>query len=307
MSQSKKHAVGIICNSPWEMTEQTLRTIVLADESKDNYDLYIIDNTANSEHMSNMKEWVRSQTMPVAGLISLTKNIYLSKAANLFLNLTQEYDFRTYVASGIAFTNMPPVSKKAVKTSDANVARMLRNPGAPQSVSILRGAGHKPDKKVVMPTKFLEHMESDIKKKNTGIMALVSIPQGHMFRQMWQVVHARTWRGHPCITGRCWMITKSCFDKIGYFDERLPAFIDFEYSQRAMSNGINVGYVYNYWVTDYSSKLVESENNQRNELLAGQALMMDNGVKQDKLETQWKDVQARIRKQLATSKILTME
>ena len=43
-------------------------------------------------------------------------------------------------------------------------------------------------------------------------------------------------------------ITKQTFQRLGYFNEALPCCIDRDYSQRAMAEGINVGYASDYCV-----------------------------------------------------------
>jgi len=61
---------------------------------------------------------------------------------------------------------------------------------------------------------------------------------------------AATYRefGKPYMFAACLMISKACFQQVGYFDERLWRRIDIDYCHRAHSAGIGLAYAHDYWV-----------------------------------------------------------
>ncbi|KKM34280.1 hypothetical protein LCGC14_1565380, partial [marine sediment metagenome] len=121
----------------------------------------------------------------------------------------------------------------------------------PKSVSIIKGAhaGMYMRKKSAPPshTRFLDHMSTFATEHNAGIVSLVACPPNVIFPAMFNELSQKRINGRPYLTGGCMMINKDTFDKLGYFDERIPRKIDIEYTQRAIKNGINLGYHPYFW------------------------------------------------------------
>ncbi len=247
----KKHAIGIVIQDRWDLTQKTLQSLYHTDEPKNGYDLYLINNGCSPVVTSEIKQWAQKGLVPVKNVIC-TKRIGIGPAWNLFLDVTRDYDFRTKIDNDLIFANTPVAVKpyereKVVRTalpSDAGT-----NPGAIPVASFIMGAG----KKVIRDnmkkhTCFLQHLEERISGSDLGICALAAVPMGTTLSDIMPGISALTWRGQPYLIGACMTITKPCFDRLGYFDDELPCFIDKEYSQRAMGAGLNVGYVEGYCV-----------------------------------------------------------
>lgn len=57
----------------------------------------------------------------------------------------------------------------------------------------------------------------------------------------------------PYLYGACLMITKKCFETIGYFDENLERMVDVDYSKRSLKKGLKIGYANNTYVSHLGS------------------------------------------------------
>lgn len=249
----RKHALGIVICDRWDLTQKTLQSLYHTDQLKDSYDLFLIDNGSDPVISNDLKEWTLSSIVSVKNLIR-TKQLPIAAAWNLFLSLTTEYPFRTKLDNDLIFANTP-VAAKPFERSDrglphgASPGDAGTNPGAPKVVSFVVGAGVK-----IAPkgnkghTCFLQHIEDAVSESKLGICAIPSIPMSRTLVDAMPVLGAMRWRDKPLLVGGCMSITKKAFERLGYFDERLPCHIDWEYSQRAMGAGINVGYTPEYCV-----------------------------------------------------------
>lgn len=248
----KKHAVGIVVKDRWSLTQKTLQSLYHTDQLKDSYDLYIIDNGSDPVISNDLKEWTKSAIVPIKNLIK-TKPLPIAAAWNLFLSLTTEYSFRTKLDNDVIFANTP-IAAKPFERSDRGLPHSASpgdagtNPGAPQVASFVVGAGAKIKKKANSHTCFLQHIEDAISESKLGICAIPAVGIGRTLADAMPVIGAMRWRNAPLLVGACMSITKKTFERLGYFDESLPCHIDWEYSQRAMGAGINVGYTPEYCV-----------------------------------------------------------
>ncbi len=96
--------------------------------------------------------------------------------------------------------------------------------------------------------KILDKLESFSKQKNIDIAALIPLNKGVPFKMMLENVLAAKASGIPYLYGACMMISRKCFEKIGYFDERIERRMDIEYSHRAIRNRLRIGYPDDCWI-----------------------------------------------------------
>ena len=249
----RKHAVGIVVRDRIDLTKKTLQSLYHTDQLKDSYDLYIIDNGSDPAVSSDLLEWTRSSIVPVKNLVK-TKSLPIAAAWNLFLSLTTDYHFRTKLDNDLVFANTPVAAQPFERSErglphSASPGDAGTNPGAPQVASFVIGAGAKIQKRARKGhTCFLQHIEDAISDSGLGICAIPAISVRVTMVDAMPALGAKRWRDAPLLVGGCMGITKKTFERLGYFDERLPCHIDWEYSQRAMGAGINVGYTPEYCV-----------------------------------------------------------
>ena len=296
----RKHALGIVVKDRWELTQKTLQSLYHSDQLKDSYDLYLIDNGSSPIVAQNMSDWCRSSIVPVKNIIR-TKPLGIGPAWNLFLMITRDYLYRTKLDNDLIFANTPvaaqPFERAEIKAArPASPADAGTNPGAIPVASFTMGAGHRVEKRSMLGhTCFLQHAEDAMAESNLGICALPPVPMGKTLQDAMPEIAAYHWRNHPVLLGGCMTITKPTFDRLGYFDERLPRHIDWEYAQRAMGMGINVGYTPHYCVihigeltpTMHPSEMQQAE-------LASQMLGSQIEFKRDFVHSKWEKVNKRI-------------
>lgn len=296
----KKHCVGIVIHDRWDLTQKTLQSLYHSDQLKDSYDLYLIDNGSSPVVSKSISDWCVSSIVPVKNLFR-TQNIGLGPAWNLFLMVTRDYHYRTKLDNDLIFANTPVAAQpferpesqpgRAPSPTDAGT-----NPGAIPVASFVMGAGNRVERRNLEEhTCFLQHLEDAIAETNLGVCALPPVPMGRTLQDSMPNLANQRWRNHPVLFGGCMTITKPTFDRLGYFDERLPRHIDWEYAQRAMGMGINVGYTPHYCVihlgedapTMNPSELQQAE-------LASQMLGSQIDVKRDFVHSKWEKVGKRI-------------
>ena len=249
----RKHAVGIVVRDRWDLTKKTLQSLYHTDQLKDSYDLYIIDNGSDPVVSDDLVEWSQSSIVPVKNLVK-AKTLPIAAAWNLFLSLTTEYHFRTKLDNDLIFANTPVAAQPFERSErglphGASPGDAGTNPGAVQVASFVIGGGVRVQKRTRKGhTCFLQHIEDAISDSDLGICAIPAISMGVAMVDAMPALGAKRWRDTPLLVGGCMGITKKSFDRLGYFDERLPCHIDWEYSQRAMGAGINVGYTPEYCV-----------------------------------------------------------
>lgn len=245
-----KHAVGIVVKNRWELTNQCLMSLVYSQQPKNSYDLYLIDNASEFETAEELKRFAASGLLPVKNLLVLKDDASVPRVWNLFLSLTQDYEFRTKLDNDIVlFNTMPSAPPK--KSPNAAVP-MDALSGAPRSASIIKGGWNsklsnvrnraKPD------TKFLDQIATYSKSAKSSVTALLPVEPNKPFPPTLIAMCARRYKGRPYLCGGCMTISKAAFDRLGYFDERLPRQIDLEYTQRAIRNRLNIGYHPSYHV-----------------------------------------------------------
>ncbi len=249
---NKKFAVIIVAKNRWELTEKCLDSLYYSDQPQEDYDLFLIDNASNTRDKESIRDWVKSQVIPVKNLFMIKSAISIPLAYNLGWWSARKYRWRVKLDNDIVLANTPV---NLAKESDSTSAKRRpnvggTNPGAVQNASIIRGIGQTQASTRTKPTHtaFLSHMEDFAKESNANISCLVSIAPRTTFRGAYESAVKQKWRELPYVNGACMMVHKDCFDKIGYFEERIGRRIDVEYSQRAIKAGFNIGYNYTYGV-----------------------------------------------------------
>ncbi len=253
-----KHAVGMVIKDRWNLTYKTLMSLYYCDQSPNAYDLYLIDNGSSKENVRNLREFLDTNLLPARNVIFL-KEMSISQAWNLFLGLSKNYQFRTKVDNDIVFYNTPNV-QVASPLTDNQKFKIPRhsaptgsvNPGAIPNASIVKGANAKSKNRPGISkahSQFLVHLEEYYRshEPRPEIVSLLPVTPGETFQSMMGEVIRKASVGVPYLFGACMMISKACFDKLGYFDERLARRIDVEYTQRAVRNGFRIGYHDSFW------------------------------------------------------------
>lgn len=313
----KLHAVGIVISDRWELTNKTLQSLYHTDQLASTYDLFLIDNGSDNKTSSLIMEWLERGLVPVKNLVRISKRLSIGPAWNLFLELSKNYAYRTKLDNDIIFANTPitPISmldsaelRQRASHNSPGPGDFGTNPGAIPNASIQMGAG----KKVKAPTpvrntRFLDLMQDSLEKLKIGISGLVPVPMGRTMDDFMRTLAYKKWRNEPYLIGSCMLIPKECFDKIGYFQDRLSRFIDREYSQRAMAVGINAGYVQDYCTIDIggSSHTLSDEKRQSSEWESNN--LMDNiGFSKDFCTSKWSSVGDKIRKSALNNQVVTL-
>lgn len=307
----RRFAVGIVCKNRWDLTLKTLQSIYHTDQSKDSFDLYLIDNGSNDKVGEELKEWIKSAIVPVKNLIR-TKELPLAAAWNLFLAVTSHYQYRTKLDNDLIFANTPvalePFKKARGVPRAPSPGDFGTNPGAVQVASFTMGAGNNvSNTHAPIHTRFLQHLEDAMHNSKLGISSLPPVSVGGTLPASMPGIAKTQWRGKPLLMGACMMIEKNTFDRLGYFDERLPMHIDWEYSQRAMGAGINVGYVPDYCVIHIGEKepTLDAAVVQQQELDAKQ-IGSQIEFKRDFVHSKWEAVSTKILKAANKSTVVNL-
>ncbi len=311
----RKNAVGIVVRDRWQLTQKTLQSLYHSDQLKDSYDLFIIDNGSSEEVSLDLKAWVQSAIIPVKNLIKIN-SVGIGPAWNLFLSITADYPYRTKLDNDLIFANTP-VADKPFERSERGLSYRTGdgpgdsgvNPGATPTASTIVGAGHKIRKTSNNDyhTCFLQHLEDAMKDNSLGICALPPVSVGQTLSNTIPNLGNTQWRGHPVLYGGCMMISKKTFETLGYFDDRLPRHVDWEYTQRAMAYGINVGYTPNYCVihlgenTPTMSMPVFEQSE-----IAAKVMGSKLDLKREFVHTKWEKVGAKISKALSKNMIINL-
>lgn len=263
-----KHALGLVTRGRWKLTQQTLMSLFYSQQPKNSYDLYIIDNCSLKEDADNLRGFIRSGLLPVKNAYFLPAEATISEAWNLFLALTEKYDFRTKLDNDIVFRGTIPSTPKKIAANQPSPADSGPNPGSipcgppvkgAASSQVARSRAEKRRMQEFNHTRFLDHLERFMDENNVGVCALVPCPEQGQFYQMIRALSTQQFGGRPFLSGGCVMISKDTFDKLGFFDERIPRKIDLEYSQRAIRNKINIGYHPLYYVNHMDKGHTESD------------------------------------------------
>ena len=309
-----KHCVGIVIKDRWDLTYQTLMSLYYCSQSS--FDLILIDNGSSSENLDNLKEWMESGLIPVKNLFCLPETP-LATAWNLFLAMSKDYRYRTKMDNDLRFFNTPVAHVKPLELQPVSPAKKMAtpmmtgtNPGATPVASFVKGAGRQHTKKSSQRTHsaFLDHMELYHKRVTADLIALVPVSPKENFAATYKKLHTVTYKDMPYLFGACMLITKKCFDKLGYFDERLPRKIDIEYSQRALRNGINISYHDFYWVSHIGARQSTDDQAARDEKYRQALFIQDSEPPVEcYADSEWELILPKIQKLAQENKVVTFK
>lgn len=253
----RKCCIGIVVCNRWNLTKHTLNSLYYSEQNKNDYDLILINNGSDEFTSKNLKKYVESGLLPIKNLISI-KSVSVSEAWNLFLSISRDYEYRIKMDNDVVLNKTIVASSEQPFSVKANSPQMAVNPlmGAPRSASVVKSAGAKIRKKSsnLNHSRFLEHLISFSEKNDCDLVSLVPVSPQETFHKMYSAVISLKRNGLPYLFGACMMINQKAFNTIKYFDERLPRRIDIEYSQRALRNGLNIGYHPFYGVTHIGAR-----------------------------------------------------
>lgn len=304
----KNFAVGIVVKDRWALTDKTLQSIYYSDQSKKSYDLYIIDNGSNKETHEKLKSKVNSGLIPVKNFISMPEQS-IGVAWNLFLSITQDYNYRLKMDNDVVLINTLPSLQKRQWLSPDFGSKVLNE--IPQSsATVVRGAGHASSGKrqrAPSDSRFLDRLREFSEANNTSITGLVPVNPGIPFSSMWRECVSKAWRGKPYLFGACMLINKECFDKIGYFNEKLPRMIDIEYTQRAIDNGLNIGYHNWYHITHIGAGNTTEDKSIQKKKYAEASDILTNKPVSKRFVSKWDKNYKKLLRRLSQHKILNIE
>lgn len=245
----KKHALGMVIQNRWEETAKSLYSIYYSDQHASSFDIYLIDNGSSEENVNKLKDFVKSSLLPVKNLFCIPETS-ISKAWNLFLVMTKDYEYRTKYDNDLILQGTM-IHTKSTHRGVLPETLTGANPGAIPSGPPIKGIGqhHLRTKGIVNHSAFLQHMEECSTAYNADLIALVPVTPNENFVTMFKECSQRMWKDLPYLFGACMLISKKCFDSIGYFDERLTRRIDVEYTHRALTQKFNIGYHPSYGTT----------------------------------------------------------
>ena len=307
----KKFAVGMVVQNRLDLTLKTLQSLYYTDQPKNSYDFYIIDNGSDKTISDEIAEWCRSALIPVKNLIRINK-VSIGIAWNLFFAITKDYFYRTKIDNDLVFANTPIAKEPYKRPTQSETHRPTpgdhgTNPGAIPGNIVIGRRTIKDTNDSFRHTCFLQHMEEQIANSNLGICALLPVSVGSTMQNTMPILGNKQWRGNPVLFGSCMTIIKDTFEKLGYFDETLPIHVDWEYSQRALAEGINIGYTANYCVIHLGEKTptLSDQEIEENEVIS-KNLGKELSLHRDFVHSKWEKVLPKIEKSMSKTMIVNV-
>jgi hypothetical protein len=309
----KKHALGIVVKDRWPFTYATLNSVHYSDQNEDDFDLFIIDNGSDRNNLYQLKKWLSGGLLDFKNLICLSSPLPIPDVWNIFLSISQEYEYRTKLDNDIVFLGTPviqwdaPIPKTKGELHYPKAEDYGTNPGAVQNASIVTGAhamkGPRQSQESLHSC-FLQHFEDYHVISNAEMVSLVPITPGASFPDTIQNLAQTQINGYSYLVGGCTSITKRCFKTLGYFDERLPRRIDLEYSQRALLAGLNIGYHDKYYVSHVGARTPTDSDGQSKRSIADN--IIQKGRKKH-CSSKWADIAGQIAQSLNENKIINLQ
>ena len=327
---NKKHAVGILVCGRYSLTEMVLMSLYYSDQSKDDYDLFLIDNASDRETQQELRAFCGNGMLPIRNLFILPVQASISQAWNLFLAVTQDYEYRTKIDNDMVMlgTVTPPSKpKKRGGVPESHPDEVDPLGGAPRSVSIVGGVnspvsrlqtrsssiygGTAPNDGLDSGGKhsrFLDHLEGCAKEFNTDLTALAPIGPKSVFPAVLDALNKQSFEGRPFLLGAFMMISRRAFETLGYFDERLPRRESIEYSQRAIKSRLFVAYHPEYWAVHIGQNkdTVDVSLTETQESFAIR-VMQEQPLSSPKASSVWTKVSRRILDSASKNKIVNLK
>lgn len=289
-----EHCLCLVNNDEWAKIEDTLNSLHISRQTK--YDLMIVNNTGSQDDENSLKNWAETASLDLKNIFLLNK-APISVAWNIALLAAykSEYPWIIKMDSGTVLKDST-ISNRSKRKSDNN--EYYRPPehielGKTAGFTVgARVLGKKSKKTVYKPGLFINVLVDFCKEYNTGIGCLLAVPEGDNFMAHLENASKLRRKEVPYLLHGCWAIKRNTISKIGIMDERLNAQIDTEYSLRAVSNGISIGYQQDVWVTVPSiwSKPESTTEDNQNALY-----FIDNAPIKEKQESVWNCMEDRLK------------
>jgi len=320
----KKHCIGIVIRNRLELTRNTLMGLYYSDQNKSDYDVFLIDNASDHQTRDELKKFAAGGILPVKNLYVLKEEAPIASAWNLFLALSQKYEYRTKLDNDMVMlrTVTPPASgHQRDNVNKPFPSEIDPLGGAPRSGAVVGGVNsitsriQRPSVSIYNDTekynmahsKFLDHMEYFATDNEVDLMALVPVPAKQTFQDASFAAHNKQVNGRSCLMGGCMMISKRTFDTVGYFDERFHRRIDIEYSQRAVKLGLNLGYHPNYWAVHTGANQSTENEAQKQEKTAQANLLLQQDLPSTKISSHWHDIIYKVATASKNNKIVNLK
>ncbi len=314
----KRHAVGMVIRNRWDLTFQSLQSLLKSHQPRHEYDLFVIDNGSSPENVNRLKDYIREVSLPIKNAVFMTEAT-ISQAWNLFLSLARNYDYRTKMDNDIVLHGTISVANPAPPSNRSSPADADPKAGAPQGGPPIIGVGqaHAARRRrqetakaraKERDTSFLTHMQEFASENNVDLVSLVPISPEQNFKQVWSTFVKLSWKDLPYVFGACMMISKKYFDAIGYFDERLHRRIDIDYSQRGIRSKMNIGYHDWYYVYHVGAQ----QNTETSKAIADQKIHhairveSEQGPRTGFVPSRWQNVIEPIEKKAVKNKIINL-
>jgi hypothetical protein len=308
-----KTAVGVLIKDRIELTKKTLESLSLSSQPKYSYDIFLLSNGSAESTNQYLRSYIDKSLLPIKNLV-LFPGIDIPMAWNFLFSIafeTRDYSAVVKVDNDVVLSNVPltpdaPLIKPRRKTG-YNAGDFGSNPGAipsgPPRVGAAAASKNNTSRK---DSSFIEHMSSFASQYNVDIVSLPPIQPRVPFVPAFVVLNGKRWRNKPYAKGGFTLITRKCFESIGYMNEGMPLMSDVEYSQRAMESGLNAGYhdgIYCVHLGHERPTLNDMDANKK-QLEANKT---DASISTDKAGSQWEDISKQINDQLLQNRILNMQ
>jgi len=313
----KKYCICIVVQNRWNFTKACFDSLGFCDQSPDTYDVLVVDNGSDSETTTRLRQWAESSQLPLKNIFCIRK-VTMPVAFNLAFLMAKDYDYRIKLDNDIVLHDTPmEIVKKASKAGEKPKPTLSPLDGCTDpnmligvTASTVMGAHSKPMKRHgrggPSSSAFLDLLETFSVENSIGITALIPAeptkPPGAKYKECLSLKEG----GASYLIGGCMMIDKPSFDKLGYFNETIPRKIDVEYSQRALANGINIGYHPKYWSQHIGNNLDSDtpEEKQKSVVIANNVLNQSRNL--GYMSTRWQKAEDKILRAAADNLIVQL-
>lgn len=254
-----KYCVGLVVKDRWNLTSKMLDSLFHTEQEK-SFDFYIISNGSSPSTNQNLKTWISGGFVPVKNLIC-TPEFSIPQIWNLFLMLAKNSPcpYRVMLQNDLVFhgtpVNLTDAKPQAPKARLEPPPMLGVNPGAIPNLgaTISRGVSHSRRSAVTMSTCFLDLLAEYTEEHDLSLCSLPFLSANQLPNWFLKKSAQQSYKNMPFIKMGVTLITDKAFNRLGYFDERLPRMIDVDYSQRALRQKMNIGYHNSYWTYDIGS------------------------------------------------------
>lgn len=233
----KKFAFSLVLFEEYHI-EKSLNSFI-GNLNQSLYDLFIIGYDLSDNSKKIIKNYYRKKLLPIKNVIFFDK-ANLADVYNVILDSTSDYEYLLKTSENVSFLNYDIASyKKPSKTPDQYGA----NPGAVKVASFTMGSRQASPVRKKTNIGVLEYIDKYQKEHNIGICSIASNDYGLPFGSIVPALQLRKYMGMPFVSNGIISAKHYVFEKNGYYNDKIDSScLDIEYSQRAVKNGINIGY-----------------------------------------------------------------